>query len=106
MKKKVLTVILTPLVVLGLTGCGNKDMFDTVYTFDRAIIELPNGEVVEGKIDKWADYEDGDQIQITINGTIYLVHSSKCVLINDNQEVACRKYLLQKKQLAGQIWKI
>ena len=72
------------MVVLGLTGCGNKDMFDTVYTFDRAIIELPNGEVVEGKIDKWADYEDGDQIQITINGTIYLVHSSKCVLINDN----------------------
>ena len=84
MKKKVLAVMLTSLVVLGLTGCGNKDMFDTVYTFDRAIVELPNGEVVEGKIDKWADYEDGDQIQITINGTIYLVHSSKCVLINDN----------------------
>ena len=84
MKKKVLAVMLTYLAVLVLTGCGNKDMFDTVYTFDRAIIELPDGEVIEGKIDKWADYEDGDQIQIMIDGTIYLVHSSKCVLINDN----------------------
>ena len=83
MKKKVLAVMLTLLMILGLTGCGNKDMFDTVYTFDRAIIELPNGEVIEGRIDRWADYEDGDQIQITIDGTIYLVHSSKCVLIND-----------------------
>lgn len=83
MKKKILAVMLTQLMILGLTGCGNKDMFDTVYTFDRAIIELPNGEVIEGRIDRWADYEDGDQIQITIDGTIYLVHSSKCVLIND-----------------------
>ena len=83
MKKKVLAVMLTSLVALGLTGCGNKDMFDTVYTFNRAIIELPDGEVVEGKIDRWTDYTDGDQIQITIDGTIYLVHSSKCVLIND-----------------------
>ena len=90
MKKKVLAVMLTSLVVLGLTlmvlglmCCGNKDMFDTVYTFNRAMIELPNGEVVEGKIDRWTDYTDGDQIQITIDGTIYLVHSSKCVLIND-----------------------
>ena len=103
MKKKVLAAMLTSLMILGLTGCGNKDMFDTVYTFDRAIIELPNGEVIEGKIDRWTDYEDGDQIQITIDGTIYLVHSSKCVLINDKQEVVCSKYLLQKKQLAGQI---
>ena len=83
MKKKVLAVMLTSLMVLGLTGCGNKDMFDTVYTFNRAMIELPNGEVVEGKIDRWTDYTDGDQVQITIDGTIYLVHSSKCVLIND-----------------------
>ena len=80
---KVLAVMITSLMILGLAGCGNKDMFDTVYTFNRAIIKLPNGEVIEGKIDRWADYEDGEQLQITIAGTIYLVHSSKCVLIND-----------------------
>ena len=83
MKKKIVAVMLTSLMILGLTGCVNKDMFDTVYTFNRAIIELPNGEIIEGKVDRWSDYEDGDQIQVTINGTIYLVHSSKCVLIND-----------------------
>ena len=83
MKKKIVAMMIASMMILGLTGCGNKDMFDTVYTFNRAIIELPNGEVVEGKVDRWTDYEDGDQIQVTINGTIYLVHSSKCALIND-----------------------
>ena len=83
MKKKIVAVMIASMMILGLTGCGNKDMFDTVYTFNRAIIELPNGEVIDGKVDRWSDYEDGDQVQVTINGTIYLVHSSKCVLIND-----------------------
>jgi ribosomal protein S1 len=63
-----------------LTGC-NKQLFDTTYSFDRAIISLPNGKIIEGKIDSWTDYEDGDQIQVKINGTTYLVHSSDIVLI-------------------------
>jgi ABC-type glycerol-3-phosphate transport system substrate-binding protein len=81
MKKKVLVAVLAVTTILGLTGCGNKDLFDTNYTFDRAIIALPNGEVVEVEIDKWTDYEDGDQIQVKINGITYLVHSSNIVLI-------------------------
>lgn len=59
-------------------------MFDTVYSFDKAIISLPNGDIVEGKIDSWTDYEDGDQIQVKINGVVYLVHSSDVVLIKEN----------------------
>ena len=67
--------------VFTMTSC-NKQLFDTTYSFDRAIIELPNGEIVEGEIDSWNDYE-GDQLQIKIDGTTYLVHSSKVVMIND-----------------------
>jgi ribosomal protein S1 len=79
--KKILTVLLVFVLVLTiLTGC-NKQLFDTTYSFDRAIITLPNGEIIEGKIDSWTDYEDGDQIQVKINGTTYLVHSSNIVLI-------------------------
>ena len=70
-------------LALGLTGCGNKDMWDTVYTFDKAIISLPNGNIIEGEVESWTDYEDGDQIQVTIDGVIYLVHSSNVILIND-----------------------
>lgn len=84
MKKKLLVVVLATTMILGLTACGNKDMFDTNYTFDRAIIALPNGEVVEVEIDKWTDYEDGDQLQIIAkDGTVYLTSTLNCTLIND-----------------------
>ncbi|MBQ4523541.1 MAG: hypothetical protein IJA10_11410 [Lachnospiraceae bacterium] len=85
MKKKVLVAILaTTIIVGGLTACGNKDMFDTNYTYDRAIIALPNGEVIEVEIDKWTDYEDGDQLQIIAkDGTVYLTSTLNCILIND-----------------------
>lgn len=66
---------------LALGGCGNKDLFDTVYNYDYAIIQLPNGEIIEGKVEKWTDYEDGDQLQITIDGVIYLVHSNNVSLM-------------------------
>jgi uncharacterized lipoprotein NlpE involved in copper resistance len=78
MKKLVIILIA---VCVFLSGCGNKDMFDTVYTFDRVILSLPNGEVIEGEVDTWKDYQDGDQIQIKINGITYLVHSSNVTLI-------------------------
>ena len=84
MKKRVLALVLAAtLAIGGLTGCGNKDMWDTVYTFDYAIIKLPNGEVVEGKVDKWTDYEDGDQLQVTIDGKLYLTSTLNCTLIQN-----------------------
>lgn len=83
MKKILATIIIATLLVATLSGC-NKQVFDFTYEFDKAIISLPNGEVVEGKIDSWTDYEDGDQIQVKINGVTYLVHSSDVVLIKEN----------------------
>ena len=84
MKKRVLALVLAAtLAIGGLTGCGNKDVWDTVYTFDYAIIKLPNGEIVEGKVDKWTDYEDGDQLQVTIDGKIYLTSTLNCTLIQN-----------------------
>lgn len=82
MKKILATILVTVLMVAALSGC-NKQVFDTVYGYDKAIISLPNGNVVEGKVDSWTDYEDGDQIQVKINGTTYLVHSSDIVLIKE-----------------------
>lgn len=73
-------LFLVVIMAVVLSGC-NKQIFDTTYSFDRAIISLPNGEVVEGKIDSWKDYEDGDQIQVKIDGKTYLVHSSNIVMI-------------------------
>ena len=83
--KKIFAVILTLIMILSLTACGNKDMWDTVYTFDYAQITTQSGEVVEGKVVSWTDYDDGDSIQVTIkteNGeTTYLTHISNVTLI-------------------------
>lgn len=79
----ILVVAMAILLVVSATGCGNRQLFDTTYSFDTAIISLPNGEIVEGKVSSWMDYEDDDQIQVVVNGKTYLVHSSNIVLIND-----------------------
>lgn len=83
--KRIITIILSLVLVLCLicimTGCGNRQFFDTTYTFETAIIMLPNGEIIEGKVESWGDYADGDQIQVKIDGKTYLVHSSNTCLI-------------------------
>lgn len=81
--KKVFAFLLAATLAVSLAACGNRQMIDMTYTYDRAVISLPNGEVVDGKIQSWHDYEDGDQIQVTVDGKTYLVHSANIALIND-----------------------
>ena len=83
--KKIIAVLLALVLLLGamvLSGC-NKQMVDLTYSYERAILQLPNGEVIEGRVSSWTDFEDGDQIQVKIDGKTYLVHSSNIVLISD-----------------------
>lgn len=82
MKKRVIAMVSALVLCFALTGC-NKQVLDTTFSFDSAIISLPNGEVITGKVQSWKDYEDGDQIQVKIDGTTYLVHSSNVALISD-----------------------
>lgn len=81
--KKLIALALTIILVVTLAACGNMQIIDTTYSFERAIISLPNGEVLEGKVTSWTDYEDGDQIQVKIDNKTYLVHSSNIVLISE-----------------------
>lgn len=82
MKKKVIIIGMALMIASAglLTGC-NKQIFDTTYAYDRAIINLPDGTVISGEVQSWTDYSDGDQIQVKINGKQYLVHSEDIVLI-------------------------
>lgn len=80
--KKILALVLIVVVTLIFSGC-NKQMIGLTYKFDRAIVSLPDGTIVSGKCDSWTGFEDGDQMQVKINGKTYLVHSANCVLIND-----------------------
>ena len=80
--KKLTALVLAFVLVFLIAGC-NKQMVDLTYSYERAILSLPNGEVIEGKVSSWTDFEDGDQIQVRIDGKTYLVHSSNIVLISD-----------------------
>lgn len=82
MKKKVLVGLVVGIMSMSLVGC-NKQVFDTTYSYERAILCLPNGEVIEGKVQSWTDFEDGDQIQVKIEGKQYLIHSDNIVLISE-----------------------
>ena len=79
--KKLFAMFMAVILVCSMSGC-NKQLIDTTYYFDKAIVYMPNGEIVEGKVNSWKDY-DGDQIQVKINGKTYLVHSSNVVLISE-----------------------
>ena len=82
--KKLIALLLAIIALLSclvLSGC-NKQMVDLTYSYEYAVLALPNGEVVEGKVSSWTDFEDGDQIQVRIDGKTYLVHSSNVVLIS------------------------
>lgn len=79
MKRKLLSLIGIVLIATNLTGC-NKQIIDLNYTYNYAIIQLQNGDVVEGSIDAWKDYE-GEQLQIKIDGVTYLTNSYNCTLM-------------------------
>ena len=87
--KKYITIFAIVVVVVimgfGMWGLlfGNRQIFDTHQRFDHAIVLLPSGEVITGPVDSWTDFEDGDQIQVTVRGVTYLVHSSNCALVDE-----------------------
>ena len=87
MKKLIITTVVVCVLGACVTLVGvnsvqaNKGLFDFNYEFNYCQIKMPDGSVVEGKVDKWWDYEDGDQLQVKIDGKVYLTHASNMVLM-------------------------
>ena len=81
------TIAIAAITAALCSGCtvSNYQYYDTTYSFNEAIIALPNGEIVQGKVSSWRDFEDGDQLQVTIDGKTYLTHSCNVVLIAVNK---------------------
>lgn len=83
MKTKLLIILLALNAMFVLGGWGNRTLFDTTYTFNRAIVRLADGTVVDGECQTWTDYEDCDMIQVQIDGDVYYVHGSNISLIKE-----------------------
>lgn len=81
--KKFIIAILAALNLFAITSCGNQQLFDTVYTYKRAIVSLPDGTKIEGKVESWTDYAESDSVQVKIDGVYYYTHLQNVVLISD-----------------------
>ena len=84
--KKIACLVLILALTLALTACqvGNRQVgWDTTQTFTYAILELGNGELIEGTVTSWRDFEDSDVVQFTMNGITYLTHYSKVILTTE-----------------------
>ena len=78
----VVALIIAGLIIYWEVNHGNRRLIDTKNRFDYAIIALPNGESVEGKVSSWLDYSDSDVVQVTIDGKTYLTHYTNVCLID------------------------
>lgn len=80
MKNKIILGLIGIASLGLLTGC-NKEIFDTTYSYDKAVCNY-GGYKFELKIDKWTDY-DGEQLQIKSGGKTYLLSANNCYLIDE-----------------------
>lgn len=80
MKKKLLLAI--SFLSIFLVSCGNKQVFDTKYTFNKAKIFMGN-EVIEIEVYKWKDYDDTTIQIIDKNGKVYLTDLKNVLLTNE-----------------------
>lgn len=79
--KKILSIIIVVFVVFMTTGC-NKQVFDLEYSYNKAYCNY-NGDKFELNVDKWTDYEDGEQIQVKSGNKTYLLSANNCYLVKE-----------------------
>lgn len=85
MKKKLIATVLALGMVISMSGCGNRQMIDLTYNYKYAVISLPNGDIVEGAVESWRDYDDGDQLQVTVDGVTYLLYAANVALMTEEK---------------------
>lgn len=81
--KKFVIVMLAAIMLLAICAGCNKQIADTTWSFEKAVVGLPDGSSVSGKVESWCDYENSDMIQVKIDGKSYLTHSVNIVLISE-----------------------
>lgn len=88
MKKIFVSVVIAIIVFMAVMifsslfcSC-NRAVFDEArFSFDKAIIKLPNDEIIEGKVQSWKEFENSDVIQVKIDNVIYYTYITNVCLI-------------------------
>lgn len=71
-------------VLLIIFGLGLTVFREDKALLQKAVIKLPNNEVVTGEVEEWIIFDNKGTIKVKLkNGKQYLGHSSNIVLYND-----------------------
>lgn len=79
----IMVVVVVVILIFAFRTYTNRSLFDVTQSFEQAMIRMPDGEIVKGRVQSWMDFEDGDQIQVRINDKTYLTHIANVVLISE-----------------------
>ena len=67
-----------------ITSCSdNATNFLDEFKFNYAYISLPNGQYIQGYIERLIIDQYSNQMQVTIDGLTYLTDTTRCVLITN-----------------------
>ena len=86
MKKQLVLIIFLAMILISCTGCHNMQLVGMTCHYDQAIIYLPNGEIVEGRVNSWTSctsFGGAGAVEIKIDGKTYLTHICNVCLIDD-----------------------
>ena len=68
---------------LFVAGCGNMDIVDWHWTFDRAKIRVDGDKWEEVKVKNWHDYDGSDMIAVETDTQVFVTHSMNVILIKN-----------------------
>lgn len=84
----VLIIIMVLVVVFAIVVAINNNkqsvnINDTRFTW--AIIQLGNGELIEGEVTSWHNFNNSDMIQVAIDDNLTVLTHSSNVLLFDHE---------------------
>lgn len=84
----VLIIIMVLVVVFAIVVAINNskqsvNINDARFTW--AIIQLGNGELIEGEVTSWHNFNDSDMIQVAIDDNLTVLTHSSNVLLFDHE---------------------
>ncbi len=80
---KKIMIVATIWLSLFVGGCGNMDIMDWHWTFDRARIRVDGDKWEEVQVKRWHDYDGSDMIAIETESRVYVTHSVNVILIKN-----------------------
>ena len=83
--RNILTIAFLAASACLVGGCGNMDILDYHWTFNRALVRSEDGGWREIKLKSWHDYENSDMIAVETDTQVFVTHSANVILIKDKR---------------------